>query len=206
MHPVTELVLARALDDVAYWKKRGFDLPVAINLFAPSLRSLDLPDKIVHALAERGLGAGDLTVEITEDLVLDDVERTRTVLHRLRAHGIRIAIDDFGSGYSALCYLRELPIDELKLDKEFIAPILVDRRAAAVVRAVVDLAHVLGVTTVAEGVENAETALTLRDYGCDVVQGFHYSPPVSADAIFELLTAARAASRSWREPASVISS
>jgi diguanylate cyclase (GGDEF)-like protein len=201
MHAVTELVLARALDDAAHWKKRGVGVPVAINLFAPSLANFDLPAEIAHSLAERGLGPGDLTVEITEDLFLDDLDRSRTVLHRLRKHGIRIAIDDFGSGYSALCYLRELPIDELKLDMEFIAPILVDRRAAAVVRAVVDLAHVLGVTTVAEGVENAATALTLRAYGCDVAQGFFYSPPVSADEILELLSAARFGSRSRRAPA-----
>jgi diguanylate cyclase (GGDEF)-like protein len=206
MRAVTELVLARALDDAARWKERGVGVPVAINLFAPSLASHDLPNKIAQALAERGLGAGDLTVEITEDLFLDDIDRTRTVLHRLRAHGIRVAIDDFGSGYSSLCYLRELPIDELKLDKEFIAPILVDRRAAAVVRAVIDLAHVLGVTAVAEGVENAETASALRKYGCEVVQGFHYSPPVGADEILELLSAARGGSSRWLEPASAISS
>ncbi|MBB5168551.1 bifunctional diguanylate cyclase/phosphodiesterase [Mycobacterium sp. AZCC_0083] len=201
MRAVTEVVLVRALDDAAHWKGRAVGVPVAINIFAPSMGSLDLPTKIAHALAERGLGAGTLTVEITEDLFLDDIERTRTVLHRLREHGVRIAIDDFGSGYSALCYLRELPIDELKLDKQFIAPILVDRRAAAVVRAVVDLAHVLGVTTVAEGVENAETAFTLRECGCEVAQGFYFSPPVSADAIFGMVSEARSVSRSRPVPA-----
>jgi diguanylate cyclase (GGDEF)-like protein len=190
MRAVTELVLARALDDAADWKARGLGVPVAINLFAPTLGSLDLPTKIADALAARGLGPGDLTVEITEDLFLDDFDRSRTVLERLRAHGVRIAIDDFGSGYSALCYLRDLPIDELKLDKQFIAPILMDAKARAVVRAVVDLAHVLGVTTVAEGVENADTASRLREYGCDVVQGFHYSPPVGAEDILELLSEA----------------
>jgi EAL domain-containing protein (putative c-di-GMP-specific phosphodiesterase class I) len=204
MRALTDLVLARALDDAAHWKARGVGVPVAVNLFAPSLRNLGLPDKIAQALAERGLDPGDLTVEITEDLFLDDIDRTRTVLHRLRAHGIRIAIDDFGSGYSALCYLRELPIDELKLDKKFIAPVLVDRRASAVVRAVIDLAHVLGMTSVAEGVENAETALKLREYGCEVVQGFHYSPPVSAEEILELLLVDRGLAMSRPEPASVI--
>ena len=93
------------------------------------------------------------------------------MLERLRQRGIRIAIDDFGSGCSALWYLRELAVDEVKLDRHFIAPIRVDPRAAAVMRGVVDLAHVLGVTTVAEGVENAETAERLREFGCEVRRG-----------------------------------
>ena len=124
----------------------------------------------------RELSPEDLTIEITEDFLLDNIDRTRSVLERLRQRGIRIAIDDFGSGYSALWYLRELAIDEVKLDRQFIAPIRVDARAAAVVRGVVDLAHVLGVTTVAEGVENAETAERLREFGCEVAQGLLLQP------------------------------
>jgi diguanylate cyclase len=137
----------------------------------------------------RELNPEDLTIEITEDFLLDNIERTRSVLERLRQKGIRIAIDDFGSGYSALWYLRELAIDEVKLDRHFIAPIRVDPRAAAVVRGVVDLAHVLGVTTVAEGVENIETAERLREFGCEVAQGYYYSPPVSAAAMMNMLAA-----------------
>ena len=109
------------------------------------------------------------------------------MLERLRQRGIRIAIDDFGSGYSALWYLRELAIAEVKLDRHYIAPIRVDARAAAVVRGVVDLAHVLGVTTVAEGVENAETADRLREFGCEVAQGYFYSPPIRAAAMMNML-------------------
>jgi EAL domain-containing protein (putative c-di-GMP-specific phosphodiesterase class I) len=112
------------------------------------------------------------------------------VLDALRRQGVRIAIDDFGSGYSALSYLRDLPIDEVKLDRQFVAPVLMDWRAAAIVRAVIDLAHVLGVTTVAEGVENAETAAKLRGYGCDVAQGYFYSPPLTAVEMLELLNSA----------------
>ena len=141
----------------------------------------------VTALADRGLDPRVLTVEITEDLFLDDMERTRTVLDQLRHSGIRIAIDDFGSGYSALSYLRDLPIDEVKLDSTFIAPIPVDERAAAVVRAVVDLCHTLNLTTVVEGVEDAETAARLREFGCDVGQGYHFSPPLTSDELLELL-------------------
>ena len=127
-------------------------------------------------------------MEITEDLLLNDIDRTRTVLDMLRANGIRIAMDDFGSGYSALWYLRELPIDEVKLDREFIGSIVTDRRAAAIVRAVIDLTHVLGMSTVAEGVEDVDTVHRLRELGCDVAQGYYYGPPATADALVAALT------------------
>lgn len=190
MWSMTEVVLAQALDDAAWWRSRGYKVPIAVNLFAPSLSDLDLPNQITRALASRNLSAETLTVEMTEDLLLDNMSRTRTVLDALRRHGIRIAIDDFGSGYSALSYLRDLPIDEVKLDRQFIAPVLVDWRAAAIVRAVIDLAHVLNVTTVAEGVENAETAARLRGYGCDIAQGYFYSQPLTAVEMLELLNSA----------------
>lgn len=188
MRLVTEFVLTRAIDDAVEWHARGVGVPIAVNVFAPSLSDLGLPRQIVNALASRGLSTDALTVEVTEDLLLEDIDRTRTVFERLRENGIRIAIDDFGSGYSALSYLHDLPIDELKLDRQFIAPVLVDWRAAAIVRAIVDLAHVLGVTTVAEGVEDAATVARLREYGCDVAQGYFYSPPIDPAAMLELLT------------------
>jgi len=195
MRSVTELVLAQALDDVSGWHARGFDVPVAVNIFAPSLGDLELPRQIARALAERNLRSDTLTVEITEDLLLDNLDRTRTVLNRLRENGVRVAIDDFGSGYSALWYLRELPVDEVKLDRQFIAPILVDPRAAAIVRAVIDLARALGVTSVAEGVEDAPTAVRLTEYGCEVAQGYYYSPPVDAAAMLEMLSSRSPISR-----------
>ena len=199
---LTDVVLTRTLDDVCGWRRRGFDVPVAVNVFAPSLCDLALPDRILGELHDRALGPEVLTIEITEDLLLDDLERASAVLADLRWHGVRVAIDDFGSGYSALRYLSELPIDEVKLDRGFIAPILDDPRAAAIVRAVVDLAHVLGVTTVAEGVENEATAIRLREYGCEVAQGFHFSRPITAADVGELLATASAA----RAPASARSS
>ncbi|HEX7427122.1 MAG TPA: EAL domain-containing protein [Mycobacterium sp.] len=192
MRAVTDIVLTQALDDAAEWQAMGIGVPIAVNVFAPSLGDLDLPTHIASALAVRELSPEDLTIEITEDFLLDNIDRTRTVLERLRQRGIRIAIDDFGSGYSALWYLRELAIDEVKLDRQFIAPILVDARAAAVVRGVVDLAHVLGVTTVAEGVENAETAEKLREFGCEVAQGYFYSQPISAAAMMNRLASGQA--------------
>ncbi|KQY09684.1 hypothetical protein ASD37_04630 [Mycobacterium sp. Root135] len=187
MRSLTDLVVEQALDDVARWKANGVRVPVAVNMFAPSLGDLELPKRILRSLDERDISPDLLTIEITEDLLLDDVDRTRQVLDSLRGRGTRVAIDDFGSGYSALGYLCELPIDEVKLDRQFIAPIVDDARAAAVVRAVVDLAHELGMTVVAEGVENEDTATMLGNYGCDVAQGFHFSRPLAGADLCGLL-------------------
>lgn len=186
MGAVTDVVLKRAVRDAATWfAAPSCDVPVAINLFAPSLNDLDLPDHIGAALAEAELPAAALSVEITEHLLLANIRRAGSVIKRLRDNGIRIAIDDFGSGYATMSYLRELPIDELKLDRQFIAPVLHSDRAAAIVRSVIDLAHALGVACVAEGVEDRATADRLRDYGCDVAQGHYFAKPMHATALRE---------------------
>jgi len=190
IRPVTDFVVNKALEDASKWHRSWGEVPVAINLFAPSLADIGLKDMIFAALAAKGLTGHALTVEITEDLVLENIGIARTVLNQLREKGIRVAIDDFGSGYAALSYLRDLPIDEVKLDRDFIAPVLLDERAGAVVRAVVDLAHVLGLTTVAEGVENAQAAERLREYGCDIGQGYFFSRPVPFDELLKIPTTA----------------
>ena len=186
MGALTEAVMQRAVGDAGDWRARGADIPFAVNLFPPSLCDLELPGRIAGILADGGLQAEYLTVEITEDFLLGNIRRAREVLVHMRGLGIRISIDDFGSGYSALSYLRELPIDELKLDRELIAPILEDERAEAIVCAVVDLTHRLGMTCVAEGVENAATAARLATYGCDLVQGYHCGPPVPASQVLDI--------------------
>ena len=183
METVTDLVLSRAVKDAASWYSAGIHLPVAINLSAPSLDDETLPDRILTALARHGMPPESLSVEITEDLLLASVVRARSVLDRLRDSGIRVAIDDFGSGYATMTYLRELPIDELKLDRQFVAPILEDERAAAIVRSVLELAEAFRLASVAEGVENRATARRLKEYGCGFAQGHYFSPPVPAKAI-----------------------
>jgi diguanylate cyclase len=189
MRTVTDLVLNQALRDAAKWRLRGVAVPVAVNLFPPLVGDVGLPGRIFDALARHDLPGDSLTIEITEDLLLDNIDRTRNVLEALRERNIHIALDDFGSGYSALTYLRKLPIDEVKVDHDLIGHVLTDPRADAIVRAVVDLAHALKVRTVAEGVENAEIAAYLRDCGCEVAQGIYYSPPVTADVIINLIAA-----------------
>jgi diguanylate cyclase len=188
MHTFTDLILDQALGDAAQWQRQGADIPVAINLFPPLLGDANLPVRIFDALARHELPGDSLIIEITEDLLLDDIDRTRDVLEALRECGIHIALDDFGSGYSALTYLRKLPIDEVKLDQDLIIHVLTDPRAEAIVRAVIELAHSLNVTTVAEGVETADIASWLRDCGCEVAQGIYYSPPITAAAITDLIT------------------
>jgi diguanylate cyclase (GGDEF)-like protein len=190
MRSFTDLILDQALCDAAHWRRRGIAIPVAVNLFPPLVGDVNLPARIFEALERHELPGDSLIVEITEDLLLDDIDRTRQVLEALREKNIHIALDDFGSGYSALTYLRKLPIDEVKVDYDLISNVLTDSRAEAIVRAVIDLAHALDVTTVAEGVENAEIASWLRDRGCEVAQGMLYSPPITGAAMMELLVSA----------------
>ena len=187
MGSITDLVVNTALDDVVRWRAEGLVVPIAVNMFAPSMADLRLPGKIANGLAGRDISPSQLTVEITEDLFLDNMDRTKTVLDQLQDFGIRIAIDDFGSGYSALSYMRDLTVDEVKLDRNFIAPIPADRRATAVVRAVVNLADELGLTTVAEGIETAGTADWLREHGCHIGQGYYFSPPLTSVKLAEIL-------------------
>jgi diguanylate cyclase len=188
MRTFTDVVLDQALCDAAQWRRRGINVPVAVNLFPPLVGDINLPGHIFDALERHELPGDSLVVEITEDLLLDDIDRTREVLEALRERSVQVALDDFGSGYSALTYLRKLPIDEVKVDYDLIGHVLTDPRAEAIVRAVIDLAHALNVTTVAEGVENAEIATWLRDRGCEVGQGILYSPPITGPAVMELLS------------------
>ena len=148
---------------------------------------LVLPVLVIAATHSRFVLGRMIPTRKTEDLLLGNLEKTREVLDVLRGNGIAVAIDDFGSGYSTLAYLCDLPVDEVKLDRSFIAPTVLDSRAATVVRAVLDLAGGLGLTAVAEGIENAETAVWLREHGCPVGQGHFLSAPVGADEVPTLL-------------------
>ncbi len=185
MGTLTSTVLAKALDQAAHWGMQERPLTVAVNISAPSVIDSELPEQIAAMASERGLPPSVLVLEITEDLLMADRDRARSVLSRLRAMGIRIAVDDYGKGYSSLAYLRELPIDELKLDKSFVLSMTDDARATALVVSTIDLAHSLGLEMTAEGVESIAAYRALSDYGCDLAQGFFMSeplPPVELDA------------------------
>ncbi|MDY7526564.1 putative bifunctional diguanylate cyclase/phosphodiesterase [Cryobacterium sp. 10C2] len=193
MNAMTEQVLDMALDQAAVWHSRGADLTVAVNLTASALVDAELPERTAAMLADRGVPASALILEITEEFLLEDRARTTAILTRLRAGGIRIAIDDFGTGYSSLAYLRDLPVDELKLDRSIVSPMKDDPRAAALVSSTIELAHSLGLTMVAEGVEDAEVYADLARYGCDEAQGFHMSRPMPAGELDRWLAERRLA-------------
>ena len=180
MQDLTDAVLELSLDQIRIWRDAGRQLSVAVNLSASSLVDSELPQRVWSALCDRQLPADALELEITEDFLMGDRERAREILGELRRLGIRLAVDDFGTGYSSLAYLRELPIDELKLDRSFVQPMADDPRAAAIVRSTIDLAHSLGMTMVAEGVEDEHTASQLSLATCDTLQGFHFSEGLPA--------------------------
>ncbi len=142
------------MTQLASWREAGLDISVAVNLSASDLLDESLAERIAGLLAEHAVPAGALELEITESVLMIDPQRAREVLEALRALGLRIAVDDYGTGYCALAYLRDLPIDELKIDRTFIAQVTTDPRSAAIVRSTIELAHALGLKVVAEGVED----------------------------------------------------
>jgi len=180
MPMLTRVVLDRALDQAAAWRARGQSLTVAVNLSGSSLVDDDLPEQVASMLAARGVSPGALQLEITEEFLMADRDRARDILTRLRRSGVQISIDDFGTGYSSLAYLRDLPIDELKLDRSFIFPMADDARAAALVASTIALAHSLGLRMVAEGVETDVALTELTRLGCDQAQGYFICRPVPA--------------------------
>ena len=162
------------------WQARGLMMRLSVNVSARELRQVDFIDKCEALLAAGGDGRA-LEIEITESLLMGDIDHSIVILQRLRALGCRIAIDDFGTGYSSLNYLSRLPADALKIDQSFVGRLSTDRNTLALVENIVALAHSLGLIVVAEGVENAEQADLLRRMGCDELQGFLLGRPLPVD-------------------------
>jgi diguanylate cyclase (GGDEF)-like protein len=188
LRPLTDRVLDLALAAAArWWPERA--VPVSVNLSAANVTDLDLAGKVAAALHRHGLPARALTLELVEDTLMADPERGRTVLADLRRSGVRTSIDDYGTGYSSLAYLRHLPADELKLDRTLTADVDRDPRAAAIVQSSVALAHALGLTLVAEGVETLATSAALARLGCDVAQGYAIARPMPVDDFLPWLAA-----------------
>ena len=190
MRRLTLTVLGEALRQCRAWWDAGLRVSVAVNLSPSNLLDVELPDLVDGLLASFGLPPSALELEITETVLMLDRVRSAAVLSTLRDLGVRIAVDDYGTGYSSLAYLRELPVDELKLDKSFVMHLDADPLAAAIVRSTVGLAHSLGLRMVAEGVETASALETLRRYGCDVAQGYHLGRPQPAEQLTASLTRA----------------
>ncbi|MGH3774128.1 MAG: putative bifunctional diguanylate cyclase/phosphodiesterase [Pseudonocardiaceae bacterium] len=179
--PLTDFVLDRSLQQCRSWLDRGLSLSVAVNLSVRNLADTAFPSRVARALERHQVPAELLGLELTESAVMSDPERALPVLRGLHSLGVRIAVDDFGTGYSSLAYLRRLPVDEVKIDKSFVFGLASDLCDLAVVRAIVELGHSLGLIVVAEGVEQDATRHQLMEMGCDVAQGFLISRPLAAD-------------------------
>jgi diguanylate cyclase len=177
---LTSEVIELALTGVSDWIAHGLDLRVAINLYESDLRNDVIVAKIASALDRHVLPPSCLTVEITEQSLVTDPVGARRVLDQLHDLGVSISLDDYGTGYSSLAYLREFPIDELKLDKLFAQQMISDQTSWVIVRSTIELAHALGIRVVAEGVEDGITYDDLLALGCDVGQGFFWSAPMTA--------------------------
>jgi len=183
MRTLTRVVLELALDQAVIWQAQGRELTVAVNLSSRSLADYQLVGVVTRMLTARGLPGSALMLEVTEEFLLVERDRARNILMRLRSAGVLIAVDDFGTGYSSLAYLRDLPIDELKLDQSFVIPMLDDDRASALVASSIHLGHSLGMRIVAEGVETAEVLDQLAHFDCDMAQGYFVSRPVAANQL-----------------------
>ena len=183
--PLTRWVLERAVRQCRDWEQNGLLVNIAVNLSTSTLYDPKLLSTVTDLLQAYGVSPSQLTLEITESMLLDEPERAHVVLAHLRELGVSIAIDDFGTGYSSLAYLKRLPIDEVKIDKAFVFGLGedADPADAAIVRAVVAMARPLQCEVVAEGVESAETWAFLQELGCDLAQGYYFSPPLPAAAL-----------------------
>jgi EAL domain-containing protein (putative c-di-GMP-specific phosphodiesterase class I) len=175
---VTRWVLNAAVRQCGEWRRQGKELPVAVNLAAANIVDSTLPDAVAGILHRWDVPGRLLECEISEDTVMGDPRRATDVLERLRAIGVRLSLDDFGTGHSSLSYLKRLPLDEVKIDRSFVIGMAEDASDAAIVRSTIDLARHLGLAVVAEGVETSEVLDVLAALECDVAQGFLLSRPL----------------------------
>jgi EAL domain-containing protein (putative c-di-GMP-specific phosphodiesterase class I) len=188
IRPLTLWVVDAALEQSDRWRAQGLDLPVAVNL---SVRSItpDLPRDLAALLARRGGAGVRLELEITETVGVEDAAEALVVLEALTGLGIRLSVDDFGTGFSSLAYLKQLPVSAIKIDRSFVMDMEHDPSDRAIVRSTVDLARHLGMEVVAEGVESEAALEELRELGCHLAQGFLISPPLPGEELARWLAA-----------------
>jgi EAL domain-containing protein (putative c-di-GMP-specific phosphodiesterase class I) len=180
--PLGEWVLSAACRQVQAWTALGHSVPpIAVNVSSEQLREGDLVEVVSRILKESGARAECLTLELTEGILMEKAQSNVDRLHQLKAMGLKLSIDDFGTGYSSLSYLHKFPLDELKIDRSFIAQVKGPEDRAAIVTAIIAMAHSLGLTVVCEGVETPGQLAFLERQGCDVYQGYLKSKPVPAD-------------------------
>ncbi len=198
--PLTMWVLNTALRQCQLWRQENIYLNVAVNLSVWNLQDPTLVDELKTMLATWDLPASNLELEITESAMMADPNRALEVLTNLDAMGVRLAVDDFGTGFSSLAYLKKLPVHSLKIDKSFVMGMEKEENDATIVRSTIDLAHNLGLSVVAEGVENEETLKILGDQGCDVAQGYYLGRPLSLPDLMKFIENHRTEVSSEKQP------
>ena len=183
---IGDWVLRKACLEAAKWRASGaHDFVIAVNLSAVQFKRGDIEQSVTRALEESGLEPAFLELELTESILIRDSENVLSSVKRIKQMGIKLSIDDFGTGYSSLSYLKRFEVDKLKIDQTFVRDIVANQEDAAIVRAIIQMAHSLGLKTIAEGVENKSALDALEDFGCDQVQGYYCGRPVPASAFRE---------------------
>jgi diguanylate cyclase (GGDEF)-like protein len=185
IRPLSVLIIQTAIKQALAWREQGFEINMALNL--PASLFIDYPfiSFMIEAIAEAGLPSRLFSCEITESILVTDVEAAIATIDRLNAHGYTTSIDDFGTGYSSLNYLTQFDLDKLKLDRSFIQDVIASESSARVVRSVIGLGHGLNMRIVAEGAETQEQIDFLKNYGCDIVQGFYFARPMPGDQFLD---------------------
>ncbi len=184
---LTEWVLNTTLRHQSEWKRQGITLDVAVNLSTITLGDAELPSFIGHALGVWQAEPARLTLEITEDATINDIDYSLAIMNQLKKLGVKLSVDDFGTGYSSLSYVKRFPLDELKIDKLFVQHMRNNKSDQQIVRSVIDLAHTFDLTVVAEGVEDEATLKDLKRMGCDQAQGYTISPAIASVALIAWL-------------------
>ena len=188
--PLGLWVLETACQQLEVWagSLETAQLTLAVNVSAHQFRQRDFVEQVVSVLERTASDPGKLKLELTESLLLDDIEDVVAKMNALKARGVCFSLDDFGTGYSSLSYLKRLPLDQLKIDQSFVRDVMVDPNDAAIARTIVGLAHSLGLGVIAEGVETEEQLLFLASHGCHAYQGYLFSRPLPIDAFTELVS------------------
>ncbi len=184
---ISKWVIAKSISQIATWRAQGADIKVAINLSARDLLNPKLADYIASLCEKHDVDPSMLIVEIGETAIMSNPEQIIEVLKHPVLKQMKYVIDGFGTGFSSLRYLKKLPIQAVKIDRSFVLDMLANAEDTSIIRSVIELAHNLGHSVVAEGVENEKVLTQLELLGCDVVQGFYYSPAIGADALLEVV-------------------
>jgi len=182
---LTASVIAMSIEQSRKWEDSGFSTKISVNISSDNITSLSLPEQLTEMLSHNELDPTRLTFEVTESALMGELVTSLDILTRLRMKGFGLSIDDFGTGYSSLSQLHKIPFTELKIDQSFIMSMTQDDESRAIVKTCILLGHELNMELVAEGVETQEILDTLKDFGCDIAQGYHIARPMPADALLD---------------------